>query len=105
LVDQVLDDLQLVDRVGIDRTGIDEFDAKVGSRLVAARLHGIEVGNADELRHEGDALLLRHGRPSRQRKHGGPDDQSVQHAGHCFSPVVRRASLAYAFLSSARTSG
>ena len=44
LIDQILNDLKLVDRIGVDRARIDEFDAESVRGLLPARLHGIEVG-------------------------------------------------------------
>ena len=59
LIDQILDDLHLVDRVGVDRTLIDEIDAEFGGRFLTARLHRVEIRDADDLRHERDFLVGR----------------------------------------------
>jgi len=58
LVDEVLHDLELIQRIGVDRPTVDEFHPQRFRGFLAASLHGVEVRDANELRHEGDGVVL-----------------------------------------------
>jgi hypothetical protein len=83
--DQAFDDLKLVKRVGVDRTGIDEVDPEILGRPVAAFLHGVEVRNADELRHErnGRSVLGGQGDGGAGEEGSGQEQAVADHGRHC----------------------